>query len=76
VVARLSIQKIHLRTMVREGDDDNTLDVAPGHIPGTAMPGQKGTVGVAGHRDTLFRRLAEVGRDDHSENGECAGGGW
>jgi sortase A len=64
VVARLSIQKIHLRAMVREGDDDNTLDVALGHIPGTAMPGQKGNVGVAGHRDRLFRRLAEVGRND------------
>jgi len=64
VVARLSIQKIHLRAMVREGDDDNTLDVALGHIPGTAMPGQKGNVGVAGHRDRLFRRLAEIAKDD------------
>jgi sortase A len=64
VVARLSIQKINLRAMVREGSDDQTLDVALGHIPGTALPGQKGNVGVAGHRDTLFRRLAEVGRDD------------
>jgi sortase A len=67
VVARLSIQKIHLRAMVREGDDDNTLDVALGHIPGTAMPGQTGNVGVAGHRDTLFRRLAEIARDDQIE---------
>ncbi len=64
VVARLSIEKIHLRAMVREGSDDNTLDVALGHIPGTALPGQRGNVGVAGHRDRLFRRLAEVGRDD------------
>jgi LPXTG-site transpeptidase (sortase) family protein len=67
VVARLSIQKIHLRAMVREGSDDDTLDVALGHIPGTALPGQKGNVGVAGHRDRLFRRLAEVGRDDQIE---------
>jgi len=64
VVARLSIQKIHLRAMVREGSDDETLDVALGHIPGTALPGQRGNVGVAGHRDTIFRHLAEVGRDD------------
>jgi sortase A len=40
------------------------LDVALGHIRGTALPGQKGNVGVAGHRDRLFRRLAEVSRDD------------
>jgi sortase A len=50
--------------MVREGDDDGTLDVALGHIPGTALPGQKGNVGVAGHRDTLFRRLAEIAKGD------------
>lgn len=64
VVARLSIEKIHLRAMVREGSDDNTLDVAVGHIPGTALPGQRGNVGLAAHRDRLFRRLAEVGRND------------
>jgi sortase A len=64
VVARLSIQKINLRAMVREGSDDNTLDVALGHIPGTALPGQRGNVGIAGHRDRLFHRLAEVNRDD------------
>jgi sortase A len=64
VVARLSIAKIHLRAMVREGSDDNTLDVALGHIPGTALPGHRGNVGIAGHRDRLFRRLAEVNRDD------------
>jgi len=40
VVARLSIQRIHLRAMVREGSDDNTLDAARGLIPGTALPGQ------------------------------------
>jgi sortase (surface protein transpeptidase) len=64
VVGRLLIQRIDLHAMVREGDDDGTLDVALGHIPGTALPGQKGNVGVAGHRDTLFSRLAEVARND------------
>ncbi|HEX3743018.1 MAG TPA: class D sortase [Bryobacteraceae bacterium] len=64
IVARLSIPRIQLRAMVREGDDDGTLDVALGHIPGTAFPGQRGNVGVAGHRDRLFRRLAEVGKGD------------
>lgn len=64
VVARLSIQRIHLQAMVREGSDNNTLDVALGHVRGTAMPGQRGNVAVAGHRDRLFRRLAEVGKND------------
>lgn len=67
LVARLSIPRIQLRAMVREGDDDDTLDVALGHIPGTALPGQKGNVGLAGHRDRLFSRLAELGRNDRIE---------
>jgi sortase A len=67
VVGRLLIRRIHLRAMVREGDDEGTLDVALGHIPGTAFPGQTGNVGVAGHRDTLFRRLREIGRNDEIE---------
>ena len=50
--------------MVREGADEDTLDVALGHIPGTAFPGEAGNVGVAGHRDTLFRRLGEIARND------------
>ena len=64
VVGRLVIPRIHLRAMVREGTDEDTLDVALGHIKGTALPGETGNVGVAGHRDTLFRHLGEVGRDD------------
>jgi len=50
--------------MVREGVDDRTLDIAAGHIPHTALPGQTGNVGVAAHRDTLFRNLKDVRRDD------------
>jgi sortase A len=64
VVGRLSIDRIHLQAMVREGDDAGTLDVALGHIPGTAFPGQKGNVGVAGHRDRLFSHLGELKPDD------------
>ena len=31
-----------------------------GHIPGTAMPGGLGTMGLAGHRDTYFRPLRKI----------------
>jgi len=46
--------------MVREGIDGETLQLAVGHIPSTALPGQTGNVGVAGHRDTFFRGLKEL----------------
>jgi sortase A len=63
-VGRLVVPRLHLRAMVREGDGEGTLDLALGHIPGTALPGQKGNVGVAGHRDTLFRSLKSIEKND------------
>ncbi len=64
IVGRLAIPRLHVRAMVREGDGDHTLSVALGHIPGTAFPGQRGNVGIAGHRDSLFRSLKNVGVND------------
>jgi len=64
LVGRLVIPKLHLRAIVREGTDEDTLDVALGHVPGTALPGQSGNVGIAGHRDTLFRCLRNISKND------------
>ena len=64
VLGRLNIPRLHLSAMVREGDDDKILRLALGHIPGTAMPGQSGNVAVAGHRDTLFRGLQKINKND------------
>ena len=50
--------------MVREGIGEKTLRVALGHVPGTALPGTPGNVAVAGHRDTLFRPLRLIRRED------------
>jgi sortase A len=64
IVGRLAVPRLHVRAMVREGDSDQTLSMALGHIPGTALPGQEGNVGVAGHRDSLFRGLRNVAAND------------
>ena len=64
LVGRLVIPRLHLRAIIREGTDDDTLDVALGHVPGTALPGQTGNVGIAGHRDTLFRCLGNISKND------------
>jgi sortase A len=61
---RISIPRIGLSAMVAEGDDDDTLRHAVGHIPGTAAPWGAGNVGLAGHRDTFFRGLSRVRLDD------------
>jgi sortase A len=64
IVGRLAIPRLNVRVMVREGSDERTLSLALGHIPGTALPGQPGNIGVAGHRDTLFRSLRNVAAND------------
>ena len=64
VVGRLSIPKLGLSAMVLEGDDARTLRVGLGHIPGTAEPGQRGNIGIAGHRDTFFRPLRRIDKGD------------
>jgi sortase A len=44
-IGKLTIPSVGLSAMVLEGDDSRTLNVAPGHIPGTALPGED----VQGH---------------------------
>jgi len=64
ILGRLAIPRLHLRAIVREGDGDDTLAVALGHVAGTALPGEAGNTAIAGHRDTLFRSLRNISRDD------------
>lgn len=66
-VGRLQIPNLRLTAMVREGADARTLRLAVGHIPGTPMPGARGNVGLAGHRDTFFRALRNIQIDDRIE---------
>jgi sortase A len=64
VVARLEIPSIELSVIVLEGVDDSELLKGAGHVPGTAMPGEPGNVGIAAHRDTFFRPLRNVKAGD------------
>jgi len=64
VIGRLEIPRLGVSTVIRSGSDARTLRLAVGHIPGTAMPGDAGNIGLAGHRDTFFRRLREIRPDD------------
>jgi sortase A len=67
VIGRLEIPRLNLSVMVREGADGRTLSRAVGHIPGTALPGARGNVGLAGHRDTFFRALQNIRENDAIE---------
>ena len=59
-IGRISIPRLHLAAIVEEGVDNTTLSRAVGHIPGTALPGETGNIGIAGHRDTFFRALKDL----------------
>jgi sortase A len=59
-VGRIEIPAVGLATRVLEGSSASTLRLAVGHIPGTALPGPSGNVGLAGHRDTYFRSLRRI----------------
>ena len=47
--------------------DDLSLNRAVGHIAGTALPGDSGNVGIAGHRDGFFRGLKDIVTGDTIE---------
>ena len=64
LVGRIEIARLGLSVMVVEGDDGKILRRAAGHVPGTALPGQSGNVGITAHRDTFFRPLRNVQMDD------------
>ncbi len=64
LVGRLEIPRLGVSVMVVEGDRGRDLRRAVGHIPGTALPGTSGNVALAGHRDTFFRALGAIRRND------------
>jgi sortase A len=63
-VGRIEIPRLRVTAVIKAGTDARTLQLAVGHIPGTAFPGDAGNVGLAGHRDTFFRRLRDIRTDD------------
>jgi sortase A len=63
-LSRVEIPRLGISTMVLEGTTRRTLARSAGHIPGTAFPDETGNIGIAAHRDTFFRKLAGIRRDD------------
>ena len=58
---------------VVEGTDTDDLRKGPGHYPDTPLPGERGTVAIAGHRTTHgapFRNIdkLERGRPDRARD--------
>lgn len=66
-VGRMTIPNLGTSFLIVQGTDPASLEKGPGHYPSTALPGQGGTVAVAGHRTTFlapFRHLDGLRRGE------------
>lgn len=64
VIGRIEIPRLKISAVIVEGTEPDILDRAVGHFASTALPGQPGNVGLAGHRDTFLRGLGRIRADD------------
>ncbi len=67
ILGRLEIPRLGMSVLVVEGDDDKSLSLAAGHVPGTAAFGTAGNAVIAGHRDMAFRPLRKIKAGDRIE---------
>lgn len=66
-LTRLEIPRLGVDVIVVEGTSLAALRAGAGHYPGTALPGTRGNVAIAGHRTTWgkpFNRMDELVRGD------------
>jgi sortase A len=66
-LGELRIPRLDAHFVVVQGTNSGSLRRGPGHYSATALPGQDGTVGIAGHRTTYgapFRHLDALRRGD------------
>jgi sortase A len=74
-VARLRLPRQSEDLIVLAGDSGRSLAFGPGHRFGTALPGDRGTSLIGGHRDTHFAALRELAVGDEAFV-QTASGAW
>jgi sortase A len=66
-IGRIKIDRIGLDIVVVQGTQTSSLQKGPGHYKATPIPGQPGTVAIAGHRTTYlapFRHIDQIHNGD------------
>src|SRR3954453_23023270 len=66
-IGRIKIDRIGLDMVVVQGTDTSSLQKGPGHYRNTSLPGQPGTVAIAGHRTPYLAPFRHI---DQIENGD------
>jgi len=64
LIGRIDIERLGVSVLVVEGTNSKALRRGVGHVEGTAYPGERGNVGLAGHRDSYFRPLRKIESGD------------
>ena len=64
LVGRLEIPRLETKAVIFEGTTNETLARGAGHYSKSAVPGEKGNVVLAGHRDSFFRSLQDIHEGD------------
>lgn len=59
-VAKIEFPRQRASAIVLAGASGRTLAFGPGHVDGTAMPGESGNCAISAHRDTQFAVLREL----------------
>lgn len=72
-IARLRVPRLGIDAVVAEGTDRRSLSLGPGHLEGSALPGEADNCVIAGHRDGAFGRLRSVRPGDLVEISGRAG---
>lgn len=63
-IAELSIPRLGIRHVILLGDNGRVLAFGPGLTEGLSLPGESGLSVVSGHRDTSFRFLQAIKKND------------
>ncbi|TSB44972.1 class D sortase [Alkalicoccobacillus porphyridii] len=64
LMGELEIPAIKATLPIYHGTDDNELDQGVGHFAQSVLPGDPDNSVLSGHRDTVFRKLGDVGEGD------------
>lgn len=63
-IGELYIPKINSTLPIYHGTNEDELEKGVGHFADSVLPGEADNSVLSGHRDTVFRRLGEVGVND------------
>ena len=63
-VARIAVKRLDASAIALAGSSGQALAFGPGHVGGTAEPGERGIAVYSAHRDTHFRFLKDVSIGD------------